>query len=75
LNQSAVAAAREAAPSPALGTVERYLTLWMALCIVTGIALGRLFPAPFHALGRAQVARVNLPVAALERIAGQSADG
>ena len=37
----------------------------MALCIVAGIALGRLFPAPFHALGRAEVAQVNLPVAVL----------
>ena len=56
---------REAARVPALGTVERYLTVWVALCIVAGIALGQLFPAPFHALGRAEVAQVNLPVAAL----------
>jgi|SRR5579875_28290 ACR3 family arsenite transporter len=50
---------------PALGTFERYLTLWVALCIAAGIALGRLLPGPFHALGRLTVAAVNLPVAAL----------
>jgi ACR3 family arsenite transporter len=53
------------ADAPALGTVERYLSVWVALCIVAGIALGRLVPAPFHALGRATVAEVNLPVAVL----------
>ena len=44
---------------------ERYLTLWVAFCIVVGIALGHLFPALFHAVGTAEVAHVNLPVAAL----------
>ena len=44
---------------------ERYLTLWVALCIVTGIALGHWFPGLFHAIGAAEVAHVNLPVAAL----------
>ena len=44
---------------------ERYLTLWVALCIVVGIALGHFFPAVFHAVGTAEVAHVNLPVAAL----------
>lgn len=44
---------------------ERYLTLWVALCIVTGIALGHVFPAPFRLIARAEVAHVNLPVAVL----------
>jgi len=44
---------------------ERYLTLWVALCIVAGIALGHLFPALFHAIGAAEVAHVNIPVAVL----------
>ena len=44
---------------------ERYLTLWVALCIVVGIALGHFFPTLFHAVGTAEVAHVNLPVAAL----------
>jgi ACR3 family arsenite transporter len=51
--------------APAMGTFERYLTLWVALCIVVGIALGRLVPPVFHALGAATVAEVNLPVAVL----------
>ena len=49
----------------ALGTFERYLTLWVALCIVAGIVLGRLLPAPFQALGCMTVAEVNIPVAVL----------
>ena len=48
-----------------MGTFERYLTLWVALCIVVGIALGRLIPGVFHLLGTAEVAHVNLPVAVL----------
>jgi len=44
---------------------ERYLTVWVALCIVAGVALGHLLPGAFHAVGSAEVARVNLPVAAL----------
>jgi ACR3 family arsenite transporter len=48
-----------------MSTFERYLTLWVALCIVAGIALGHLLPGAFHAIGVAEIARVNLPVAAL----------
>jgi ACR3 family arsenite transporter len=48
-----------------LGTFERYLTLWVALCILAGIVLGRLMPGPFQALGRLTVAEVNIPVAVL----------
>jgi ACR3 family arsenite transporter len=44
---------------------ERWLTLWVLLCIVAGIALGQWLPAPFEALGRMQVASVNLPVGLL----------
>ena len=44
---------------------ERYLTLWVALCIVTGVALGHLAPDVFHVIGAAEIAKVNLPVAAL----------
>jgi arsenite transporter len=51
--------------APALGTFERYLTLWVVLCIVAGIVLGRLLPAPFQGLGRMTVAQVNIPVAVL----------
>ena len=44
---------------------ERWLTLWVFLCIVAGIALGQWLPAPFEALGRLEVAKVNLPVGLL----------
>jgi ACR3 family arsenite transporter len=44
---------------------ERWLTLWVFLCIVAGIALGQWLPAPFEALGRLEVAQVNLPVGLL----------
>lgn len=44
---------------------ERFLTLWVALCIVAGVALGAIFPGLFDALAAMEVARVNLPVAGL----------
>ncbi len=44
---------------------ERYLTLWVALCIVAGIGLGHFFPATFEVVGATEVAKVNLPVAVL----------
>jgi ACR3 family arsenite transporter len=55
----------EIAKAPAMGMFERYLTVWVALCIVAGVGLGKLVPGPFHAIGAATVAQVNLPVAAL----------
>ncbi len=48
-----------------MSTFERYLTVWVALCIVAGVALGHIFPAFFHLLGSAEVANVNIPVAVL----------
>jgi len=48
-----------------MGFFERFLTLWVALCIVAGVALGHFVPAPFHAIGRMELAQVNLPVAVL----------
>jgi ACR3 family arsenite transporter len=53
------------AARPGIGFFERWLTLWVFLCIVAGIALGQLAPAPFQALGRMEVARVNVPVGLL----------
>jgi len=44
---------------------ERWLTLWVFLCIGAGVALGQWLPAPFEALGRLKVAQVNLPVGLL----------
>ena len=48
-----------------IGTFERYLTLWVALCIVAGIALGHMLPGLFASIASAEVARVNLVVAVL----------
>jgi ACR3 family arsenite transporter len=44
---------------------ERYLTVWVALCIVVGVTLGQVLPEIFHGLGRMEVARVNIPVGIL----------
>ncbi len=52
-------------PHAGIGFFERYLTLWVGLCIATGIALGSIAPAPFHALSALSIANVNLPVAVL----------
>jgi len=62
---AAGAAAAAVAPQPAMGTFERFLTVWVLLCIVVGIGLGQLAPGVFHAIGAATVAQVNLPVAGL----------
>ena len=48
-----------------MGLFERYLTLWVALCIIVGMALGHWLPGPFQAIGRMEVSQVNLPVAVL----------
>lgn len=56
--------ARTAPPAP-MSLFERYLTVWVFLCIVVGIALGQLLPAPFQAIGRMELAKVNLPVGLL----------
>jgi ACR3 family arsenite transporter len=50
---------------PAMGVFERWLTLWVFLCIVAGIVLGQWLPAPVQALGRMEIARVNIPVGLL----------
>ncbi len=48
-----------------MSTFERYLSLWVALCIVAGIALGHLLPRAFGIVASLEVAKVNLPVAVL----------
>lgn len=53
------------ATGSSMSLFERYLSLWVGLCIVTGIALGHWFPAPFQSIGQMEVAQVNLPVAVL----------
>ncbi len=53
------------ASGASMGFFERYLTLWVALCIIAGIALGHLVTGAFQMVGRLEVAQVNLPVAVL----------
>ena len=60
-----VASAALSAGKPALGRFERWLTIWVLLCMITGIALGWALPAPFQVLGQMQIARVNIPVGLL----------
>lgn len=48
-----------------LGVFEKYLTLWVAACIITGIAIGKYLPAFPAALGKLEYANVSLPVAVL----------
>ncbi|MEI7613736.1 MAG: ACR3 family arsenite efflux transporter [Betaproteobacteria bacterium] len=44
---------------------ERFLTVWVFLCIIAGIVLGQAFPTVFQAIGRMEFAQVNLPVGLL----------
>lgn len=59
----------ETRATPAAGTsmsvFERFLTVWVFLCIVAGIALGQFMPGVFQAIGRMEIAQVNLPVGLL----------
>lgn len=48
-----------------MGFFEKYLTFWVALCILCGVALGYFCPGVFQVLGQIQIARINLPVAVL----------
>jgi len=59
------AATAERAVPGAMPFFERYLTVWVALCIVVGIVLGQAVAPLFAALGAMEIARVNLPVAVL----------
>lgn len=53
------------APKPAISFFERYLSVWVALCIVIGVALGQFFPSAFKAIAGFEVAQVNIPVGLL----------
>ena len=59
----------QAAPAPrqrpGMSVFERYLTLWVFLCIVLGVTLGQLMPSLFQTIGRLEIAQVNLPVGIL----------
>jgi ACR3 family arsenite transporter len=51
--------------SQSMNVFERYLTVWVFLCIVAGIGLGQISPEVFQAIGRMEIAKVNLPVGLL----------
>ena len=57
--------ASESSPKPGMGRFERYLTVWVLLCIVVGISLGYLLPGLTRSIAAMEVARVNLPVGVL----------
>jgi ACR3 family arsenite transporter len=65
MSESVAATGDTSARKPAMSVFERFLTFWVALCIIVGIALGHLLPGVFHVLGEATVAQVNIPVAVL----------
>lgn len=62
---SHTATAASIAPPPAIGFFERYLTIWVALCIVAGVALGQWLPGLFRGIASLEVAKVNVPVGVL----------
>jgi ACR3 family arsenite transporter len=56
--------AKSATDAP-MSVFERYLTVWVFLCIIAGIALGQLLPGVFQSIGKMEFAKVNLPVGLL----------
>ncbi len=56
---------KTATASQAIGFFEKYLTLWVVLCIASGIVAGKFMPGVFHVLGNLSLAQVNLPVGIL----------
>ena len=65
MSESVATAGGASAHKPAMSVFERFLTFWVALCIIVGIALGQMLPGVFRIIGDATVAQVNLPVAVL----------
>ena len=51
--------------SAEMNIFERYLTVWVALCILAGVGLGQVMPAAFQTVGRIEIAHINIPVAVL----------
>ena len=65
MTASNVAPPAQAVAKPSINFFERYLTVWVALCIVAGIVLGQVLPGLFQQIGRMEYAQVNLPVGLL----------
>jgi len=57
--------AGQPASAVSMNFFERYLTVWVALCIVAGVLLGQIFPAGVQTIGALEIAKVNLPVGLL----------
>ena len=55
----------KASANPPMSVFERYLTLWVFLCIIAGVLLGQMMPGVFQAVGHMEIAQVNLPVGLL----------
>jgi len=64
MNNATVLPSPASTPAP-MSVFERYLTVWVILCIVMGIGLGQTLPGTFQAIGRMELAKVNLPVGLL----------
>jgi len=60
-----IAKASEKVESSEIGFFEKWLTVWVFLCIVAGVILGQLLPGVFKAIGAMEIARVNIPVGVL----------
>ena len=65
MSESVATAGHASAGKRAMSVFERFLTFWVALCIIAGIVLGQLLPGVFRVIGDATVAQVNIPVALL----------
>jgi hypothetical protein len=74
MSESVATASDASLRKPAMNVFERFLTFWVALCIIAGITLGQLVPGIFRVIGDATVAQVNLPVAVLGPVDGFNQD-
>src|SRR5574344_79856 len=52
-------------PDPKIGFFDKYLTVWVALCMIAGVLIGKFLPAVPAVLGRLEYAKVSIPIAAL----------
>jgi ACR3 family arsenite transporter len=57
--------AKAAPPAKRMGFFDRYLSLWVGLCMLAGVGLGRLLPEPVAALRGMELSHINLPIALL----------
>ena len=60
-----ISKSKESISNPQIGFFEKWLTVWVFLCIGVGIALGKFIPGPFKLIGSLEIARVNVPVGIL----------